>query len=458
MFTCITRKSPAVFRLGTAAPNKFAVKYTTKTFDLDDQVPRLGIPDLKQTASRYLKTVEPWMPQRDFEHTKAAVSNFLAPNGLGSVLQARLHDYDAHQKFSWLENIWLDKAYLEYREPCFLNVNWFATIKDSNLVVPSGAFNQASPSRFEYGQVSKAQVERAAIIISGFLDFNDKLNSQTVAPETDRSGKPLCMNQYRYQFGTTRIPKLGRDEIVSKYPNFDKHIMVICMDKVFKLQVIDDNGKRLDPQAIKGGLVSAAQMAQNSASELPVGILTASNRDLWANSRMDLTAISGNNRSNFDIIDRALFSVSLDTTFNQNYDIQVKSNVCLRGQELGGLNRWFDKAIQLIVFPDASAGVNCEHTPVDANTTGRIIGEALVSESKSNFAFADSGEAARPDLIEKTFQFSSDVDLKILDFSEFGSDLIKQNKTSPDSFVQMAIQLAYHKLHQTPCPTYEAAS
>ena len=38
-----------------------------------------------------------------------------------------------------------------------------------------------------------------------------------------------------------------------------------------------------------------------------------------------------------------------------------------------------------------------------------------------------------------------DVDLQLMTFSEFGKDIPKTFKLSPDGFVQMAIQLAYYK-------------
>ena len=38
-----------------------------------------------------------------------------------------------------------------------------------------------------------------------------------------------------------------------------------------------------------------------------------------------------------------------------------------------------------------------------------------------------------------------DVDLQLMTFSEFGKDVPKMFKLSPDGFIQMAIQLAYYK-------------
>lgn len=48
--------------------------------------------------------------------------------------------------------------------------------------------------------------------------------------------------------------------------------------------------------------------------------------------------------------------------------------------------------------------------------------------------------------------------MQVLDFQDFGKEAIKKLKLSPDSFVQMAIQLSFFKMHSTPGATYESAA
>ena len=48
--------------------------------------------------------------------------------------------------------------------------------------------------------------------------------------------------------------------------------------------------------------------------------------------------------------------------------------------------------------------------------------------------------------------------MKALDFQDFGKEFIKGQKISPDSFVQMAIQLSFMKMHNVPAATYESAA
>ena len=49
-----------------------------------------------------------------------------------------------------------------------------------------------------------------------------------------------------------------------------------------------------------------------------------------------------------------------------------------------------------------------------------------------------------------------DLQMKVLNFQGFGKGTIKTFKLSPDSFVQMAIQLAFYRLHGIPVATYES--
>ncbi|KAL0154724.1 hypothetical protein M9458_048987, partial [Cirrhinus mrigala] len=52
---------------------------------------------------------------------------------------------------------------------------------------------------------------------------------------------------------------------------------------------------------------------------------------------------------------------------------------------------------------------------------------------------------------------ADDVDMHIIPFSEFGKGLIKKCKTSPDGFIQIALQLAHFRDKGKFCLTYEAS-
>lgn len=51
-----------------------------------------------------------------------------------------------------------------------------------------------------------------------------------------------------------------------------------------------------------------------------------------------------------------------------------------------------------------------------------------------------------------------DLDLSCFSFKPYGKEFIKSCKFSPDSYIQMAIQAAYYRVHKVPAPHYESAS
>jgi carnitine O-acetyltransferase len=90
------------------------------------KLPRLPIPELKDTATTYLESVKPHLSATEFQRTKNSVAEFIKPSGFGHVLQQRLLDRDqAVKDKSWLIDWWNDYAYMAYRDPVVINVNYF---------------------------------------------------------------------------------------------------------------------------------------------------------------------------------------------------------------------------------------------------------------------------------------------------------------------------------------------
>lgn len=70
------------------------------TFANQDSLPKLPIPELEKTCSRYLEALSALQSPREQEETKAAVQDFLKTDG--PVLQERLKNY-ASSKTSYIE-------------------------------------------------------------------------------------------------------------------------------------------------------------------------------------------------------------------------------------------------------------------------------------------------------------------------------------------------------------------
>ncbi len=58
---------------------------------------------------------------------------------------------------------------------------------------------------------------------------------------------------------------------------------------------------------------------------------------------------------------------------------------------------------------------------------------------------------------ENIDNLKSDLDMDHLNFQDYGKNFIKSQKFSPDSYIQMAIQYAFYRLHKVPAAHYESA-
>ncbi|CAG8525256.1 16622_t:CDS:2, partial [Acaulospora colombiana] len=393
-----------------------------KTFSNQNVLPRLPIPTLQETAERYKKSLIPLLSTQDYNKAVAAVDEFMKEGGLAEILQKRLHELDKIEPNNWIETIWLNKAYLEWREPTLINVNWWLEFDD-----PKTGILETPPPR---GQVSELQIDRAAWIINNLLNFNDIINSELLPPESTRQG-PLCMDQYKKQFGAYRIADIPADRTVTCWPANAKHIIVIFRDQIFKVQILGEGGER---------------------------------------ARKKLESVHAN-KINFEAIDTSLLAVALDD-YSVSTDIDISHHNIFHA--FNGHNRWFDKAYQIIIQNNGRGGVNGEHSPSDAVIPGRIFDEILENEPAEDPPNASTVPLAEPQYLKWTIDHNihsiiekaktniqsaiSNVDSVLLHYQEYGSNWLKSVKISPDAFVQMAMQLAYYRLYGEPCPTYESAS
>lgn len=189
---------------------------------------------------------------------------------------------------------------------------------------------------------------------------------------------------------------------------------------------------------------------------------------MWTRNRQDLLK-DATNAASIDVIERSAFIVCLDDTNPVTKD--EISRACWHGE---GRNRYFDKALQFIVFDNGKAGFNGEHSMMDATPTHRLCEFVCEGIAKNSFktgppasklaeppqlAFhLSSNQVAYIQTAETTFaKIAEKEDLRVVSFEAFGKNAIKKWGVSPDGFAQMAIQLAYYKMYGKCGATYESA-
>lgn len=201
--------------------------------------------------------------------------------------------------------------------------------------------------------------------------------------------------QYQGLFGATRIPEKGKDRIYRTTTS--THICVMRNGHIYAVNVLDHNGTKFFfyfmnvakcsvciPLIIGNieappTIISRLKFVLNDESsskiaEFPLGVLTAENRDKWAEFRANFS--ENHNEKALENIDSALFCVSLDESahFDPSDPVPMVQNM-LHGDNYGLLNRWFDKSLSLIVCKDGTAGVNFEHSWGDGVAVLRYFNE-----------------------------------------------------------------------------------
>jgi carnitine O-acetyltransferase len=446
-----------------------------KTFSNQSKLPRLPIPPLEATLTKYRKTLVPALTPEEFKRADAAIQVFMSPKGLGKELQQRLLKYDQTQPNSWLEKWWLELAYLSWRAPLMINSNWFLSMRDQHLPFVQDYLNRSTVSK---GIFTSEQLQRASGFITNLLNYKELIETEQIAPDETKQG-PMCMNQLRHMFGVTRIPGLGKDTLREEFPCMAKHIVVLARDQLFRVDVYDTLGNRLSLKNLERLLREVVEQVESYSRQGKlqpcIPILTAEERDTWAKARSHLWKLSKKNQTTFNIIETSIFTLSLDDFHVPGFDMDLSHKVIAHG--LDGHNRWFDKALNMIVTASGRGGCNGEHSPQDALTPAvmfQYIVENEPAKDPRNCSPStscslhpvirlewDVDATVRDFLVraeENNLKGIANSDIGILSWHEYGSDFIKQSKCSPDAFVQMVMQLAFYKMHGFCAPTYETAA
>jgi carnitine O-acetyltransferase len=419
------------------------------TFSRQKELPLMPVPDLNITCRKLIEWADPLLAEQDSIRTKEVVEQFLQPGGEGERLQKELIEWaQPPSVLNWFAPVWRD-FYLACPLSLVINSNVFYYLKS------------------KLDEKSNSQAKIATALIRCVYDFIALIDNKELTVDMQKD-QPLCMNQFRHLFSSTRIPRNGTDEF--KTSSSRKHIIVMNNQRIYKLNIIDKNGNIRSPIAIEielNCILSSLDKGQN------LGLLSTMIRDQWAKCRADLLEISSNNLQAMSAVDDATFVLCLDE--QKPEEITEVSKQLLHG---AGQDRFFDKSLQFIVFKNGKTGINFEHTGVDGSVMLRLIGHIYDTIDKVSFdvkksfvqtketVFSnlkeiefDLDDALRQTILIATGSFKLHVEntqTRVLNFKQFGKNEIKKFGVSPDAFIQLALQLAEYKLYGKCYSAYEA--
>jgi carnitine O-acetyltransferase len=367
------------------------------TFQNQESLPRLPIPSLPSTLSRFIEAVEPLLTETQLQKTKSIVDTFLEKNGHGPTLQSLLLQYDSKAARdgtfgSYIEEFWND-AYLVPDTSVVLNLNpYFLLEEDADA------------------KIAKDQIKRASVLVFNSLMFAASLKNETMTPDVVK-GTKLCMDQFKSLFGSCRIPKLGESDVV-QVDQDSSHVVVLFRNQFYYFTGLwpksSNDGKvkvavnEADIAEILRTIVDDAKKVSKSASvRNAFGVLTTLPRNAWAKARDQFVQLSVSNKKDLSIIESALFILALDefsptdvheaaanmlhgthfmvpseegdisTSFSKRY---ILPSLAYQGGTCG--NRFYDK-LQIIVCEDGSAGINFEHSAIDGHTALRFVSDVF---------------------------------------------------------------------------------
>jgi len=325
-------------------------------YALQPNMPRLPVPDVKETLQRFLPTALPLAETpEEAQSLKAAVESFESE---AAALQDRLlqrYEEYSNTGSSWLQHWWNTLGYLQVRDRSPINVSYYFQLQDD----PTCYTGDVEPF-----------IRRGASMLWHMADYRYKICSGSMPQETLGKKKiPLCSTAFKYMFHACRIPRKDQDTYTIYDPSRHTHAIVACKGHFFAVDFLDEAGNVVPVSVLEQRLHHCVDLAVAQAPVLELGWLTASNRDEWAAARQALLEAGGvQMETALEKLQSGAMMLCLDID-EEPVSRQELSHLLLHGVSRKGenkpLNRWFDKSIQMIVAKNGKGGLLGEHTMMD---------------------------------------------------------------------------------------------
>ncbi|XP_064446464.1 carnitine O-palmitoyltransferase 1, muscle isoform isoform X2 [Mirounga angustirostris] len=426
-------------------------------YSFQTSLPKLPVPSVPATIQRYLESVRPLMDDEEYYRMKTLAKEFQDKTA------PRLQKYLVLKSWwatNYVSDWWEEYVYLRSRAPLMVNSNYyvmeFVLIKNTNI-----------------------QAARLGNIVHAMIMYRRKLDREEIKPVMALGIVPMCSYQMERMFNTTRIP--GKESDLLQHLSDSRHVAVYHKGRFFKVWLYEGSQllKPCDLEMQFQRILDDPSPPQPGEEKLAA--LTAGGRVEWAQARQAFFS-SGKNKAALDAIERAAFFVALDEE-SHHYDPEDEASLSLYGKALlhgNCYNRWFDKSFTVIAFKNGQLGLNTEHAWADAPIIGHLW-EFVLGTETFHLGYTETGHClgkpnpmlAAPQrlqwdipeqcrtVIESSYQVATaladDVELYCFQFLPFGKGLIKKCRTSPDAFVQIALQLAHFRDRGKFCLTYEAS-
>lgn len=458
------------------------------TFMFDDSLPSLPLPTLEASVQKLLDTIKPivesggyaGLNERAWVRTQRKAYAMLSD--ADALELQRLLELRAKERKNWLEDWWLEFAYLRSRKSLSPFSNMAAPLPLMAQWPPlEGPFNEGSPNE-------GGRRRRVALAIFFFMTFWRMLRLER-ARTMSHKGAAWSMNQFRYLFSSTRSPGEFKDDLRTWFktkregPVESCDIIIFHKGHVFAIKPVHIDAQTgeeciLSAPDIERQLEFIEKWAQDKPAGPGVGSLCTQDRDQWFRDRSRLEQISARNKEILSRIDRCLTVYAFSEAAPDNYTDMLRLAMCGDPRD-----KWPDKSVLPIAFKNGTFGATADHTPYDGLCTGLLTHFLMMSiegckgEWQDELGIAVKSSLAKyvePEIIDfdvdevicRNVQLACDsferiaqsIDVLYETFGHFGKAAMKKCKLHPEAFIQCAVHAAYFKQHRRMAPAYVTAS
>uniref|UniRef100_A0A674D8P6 Carnitine O-palmitoyltransferase 1, muscle isoform n=1 Tax=Salmo trutta TaxID=8032 RepID=A0A674D8P6_SALTR len=441
-------------------------------YSFQTSLPRLPVPRVDDTITRYLESVRPLLDDEQYNQMEVVANNFKKDQAPKLQKYLILKSWCAT---NYVSDWWEEYIYLRGRSPIMVNSNFYAM--DLLYVTPT-----------------HRQAARAGNVVHAMLQYRRKLERgehylgpSPISPWTTlyplNNPEVLCASPHPQImfYVLSSPPLLLRDPDFVQHLSDRKHLVVYHKGRFFKVWLYY-GGRHLWPSELETQFQRILDdTTEPQPGELKLAALTAGNRVPWARARLKYFS-QGVNKASLEAIETSAFFLTLDDEVH-GYDPEKLRSLDLYAKSLlhgKCYDRWFDKSFTLIAYKNGKLGVNAEHSWADAPIIGHMWEYVLATDcfhlgyTEEGHCKGDISNGLPPpiklqwdiplecqEVIEDSYMvakvIADDVDFHGCLFDEFGKGLIKKSRTSPDAFIQLALQLAQFRDKGEFCLTYEAS-
>lgn len=202
-------------------------------------LPKLPVPTLSSTISKYLETVRPHLTAQEYTSTESAARDF-ETSELGKELQSRLEARAKEEgRESWLSEWWNDAAYMGYRDPVVVFVSYFYVHAMQGEMGPAKRAAQLVKAMLPF----RALVE-TCVLSSPYILYLSHICSEQLAPEAVK-GAPLCMASYKWLFHASRYPVKPADTATKFDPATHDHVVFVRKNRFYEVSLKGKDGKEV---------------------------------------------------------------------------------------------------------------------------------------------------------------------------------------------------------------------